>query len=79
MLSLRSGSKTFGALKLAFLGFFFYFYYIKSTFFSVHQQPSDLKTKYSLIKVSQKKPGLVLLALVSKFENDASTSLNGKN
>jgi hypothetical protein len=54
------------------------FHYIKSTFFSVHQQRSDLKTKYTLIKVSQKKHGLVLLALVSKFENDGSTSPSGK-
>ena len=42
-----------------------------STFFSVHQQNSELKTKSTLIKVSQKKHGLMLLALVSKFKNDA--------
>jgi len=54
------------------------FRYIKSTFFSIHQQHGELKTKSTLIKVSQKKDGLVLLALVSKFENDGSTLPSGK-
>ena len=67
------------ALKVAILGCFFQVLLHKINIFSVHQQPSDLKTKYSLIKVSQKKHGLVLLALVSKFQNDTFISSSGKN
>ena len=53
----------------------FFLHILDMDMYLIHQ---DLKTKYSLIKVSQKKHGLVLLALVSKFEDDASTSQSGK-
>ena len=60
-----------------FAYFFFKFYCIKSTFFI--EQPSDLKAKYKLLKVSQKKHSMVLLAMVSKFQNYTFISSKGKS
>jgi hypothetical protein len=82
MLIARSGFRMFWLLKMALLGQnflkFLDFYYIKSTFFGKKREANGLCQVIYLLKKSTFHFMKLLIAVESKFENNASTSPNVK-
>ena len=79
MFSKRSGSKSFWSQKMAIFDIcFFKFHYIKSTFYNPKQLANGQCQVIYLLKKSTFHFIKLLIAVDSKFRNDAATSPSGK-